>query len=373
MGSKKEEHDLLLDLQNEDTEQSVTIVGSRAASPTQTIISWAPNHAREAPRHRGFWARAGRKCFMEFVGTFVANLLSLGVITTSVLMNVAAQTHTMLDTVPAGKAMPPGAAAVPQVIPDATGEIPIPVYPGHASPAANHLYIVFPQQTLFLAIGIGFSFMVGLIVAPGCSLNPTFAVAIAMFQKSERATAVFAVLGQVGGAVVACWLNYAMGWELMRMSAPGVGGYDLGNFEKSVQNAQLYGVILPPDTLPFATCFMNTIVFVMLMVFAIVPALAGKGLHRAAKPFLVAALIVPFVMAQSPFGVQNNPGMYIGGLIFTSMAGWPSSMWTAADNYVVCVATAPFLGGILGGVVLKAWAWVIYNPDSPIGGEDEDH
>jgi len=212
-----------------------------------------------------------------------------------------------------------------------------------------------------------------LIVAPGCVLNPTFSVAVAIFQKGERMKVPFAILGQMVGAVMACWTMYAMGWELLRAYAPAADAYALVDVPKTVETAGLFGVLLPPENLTFATAFLNTVVFVTVMVFAIVPALAGKGLHAAAKPILVAAIIVPVVMAQSPFGVQNNPAMYIGGLIFASMAGWPSELWTAGDNYVVCVALAPALGAILGGFLLKAWFWWIHSQYSPIADDDAGH
>lgn len=278
--------------------------------------------------------------------------------------------------------MPPGIAAVPPVVPDFNGGIPgaalvppgMPApFPGNFAAPVNHLYISFPQSQLFIGIGIGFSFAMGMLVAPGAVLNPTFSVAVAIFDKAERKKAPFAILGQMVGAVAACWVAYAMGWELLRAFTPTANAYALGPVPKTVETAGLFGVLLPPDNLTFATAFLNTVVFVVVMIFAIVPALAGKGLHAAAKPMIVAAVIVPVVMAQGPFGVQNNPAMYVGGLIFASMAGWPSEeLWSAGDNYVVCVVLAPVVGAVLGGILLKAWVWWIYSPYSPIA-QSNDH
>lgn len=269
--------------------------------------------------------------------------------------------------------MLPGVDAVPQVVPDAHGAVPVPFFPGKAAVPVSHLYITFPQNGLFIAVGIGFSFALGMIVAPGCVLNPTFSVAVAIFDRHERVKAPFAILGQMVGAVMACWTMYAMGHDLLLAYVPGADSYALGNFPKTVGSAGLFGVLLPPDSLSFGTTFLNTVVFVMVMIFAIVPALSGKGLHAAAKPMLVAAVVVPVVMAQGPFGVQSNPAMYIGGLIFASMAGWPSELWTASHNYVVCVVFAPMVGAVMGGFLLTVWMWWIHSPHSPVALDEEGH
>merc|ERR1719460_1038027 len=97
-------------------------------------------------------------------------------------MTSHAQAHTLLDTQAQGLPIPPGNDVVPQIVPDAHGSIPIgSVFPGKGALPTYHVYISFPTDQLFVAVGIGLSFAMGLFIAPGCALNPTFTIAVAVF------------------------------------------------------------------------------------------------------------------------------------------------------------------------------------------------
>lgn len=291
----------------------------------------------------GFWVEGFRQFSLELVGSFIANLLILGVICTSA--NATSNASILQTATPSA-----GAATVPPLVPDARG-----------SNGTGTSISPPPTDQVLIAIGASLSIAMGLIVAPGATLSPSFTFTVACFMKSERPKLVFALLGQMLGGFVACWVMYALEGQIL--SDHGVHGTSL--VPKTVESAALYGVSIPKENISLASRFFSTMIFMMLMVFTIVPAVAGEGMKPTIKALLVAAIIAPFVVAQGSFGVQTNAAMYISGLIFTTMAGWPLDLWRASNYYVVCVAVAPIIGGLLGGLVLLSWTWLLNDPASP--------
>eukprot|EP01062_Namystynia_karyoxenos_P063416 TRINITY_DN56222_c0_g1_i1.p1 TRINITY_DN56222_c0_g1~~TRINITY_DN56222_c0_g1_i1.p1 ORF type:complete len:541 (+),score=143.36 TRINITY_DN56222_c0_g1_i1:94-1623(+) len=248
----------------------------------------------------------------------------------------------------------------------------------------SHNYVVFPTDQLMVIIGLALGYAMGLLFSPGTQLNPTFTVAVCVFDLFAKPptgkwkTAPAAVLGQMCGGTLAAAVVYGMGNLVLRTRTPGSDGYDLVDAPKLIQTAKIYGVMLPDDLMPTDLAFFNSTLWTVLFVLCIVPifaqeAISGDRLHPIAKPFLVALVIVPLALAQTPFGVQNNAAIYISGLCFCSMAGWNThDLWAAHNNYIWVVSVAPILGGVIGSVLLGVWLWLLYDPASPVVWRQEE-
>mmetsp|Transcript_129372 Transcript_129372/g.374648 ORF Transcript_129372/g.374648 Transcript_129372/m.374648 type:complete len:375 (+) Transcript_129372:46-1170(+) len=352
-----------------DLERDAQAPSSMAAS-TRAISS-----LRRAKRLGPRGTLALRTFLMECVGTFVANLFAIAVLFACAANVYDAQGHTLMDTA-TGPAMPPGVVAVNPVIPDPQGTIPLPTYPGHKGAiSTNHLYVVFPTDTLLVAMGIGFAYAMGLTVCPGCALNPTFTVASAIFERGPWYKAASAIVGQMVGGIAACFTMYVAGRGVFQTHGPDGNGesYVLGEFPKSATTASLFGLSLPRESLPFGATFFSSVLFTALMVMVVTPALNSPAgpISLNMQAWVVGLVITPFVLATGPLGVQSNAAMYMSALIFCTLARWPSSLWGAAHGYIVTVLFAPVLGAMLGGFAIAGWGWLLLDPQSPLTWTDE--
>jgi glycerol uptake facilitator-like aquaporin len=318
-------------------------------------------------------------CVGEFVGTFIANFLTLVVIQASSKLSTDAATKSLMGQLNPLVQVPPELAAYipghPALAPQATlGNLTGMLGGNIVQPASS---IAFPDAGLLVAVGIALSYAIALSVATHRQLNPTFTVAMALFGALKWKHAIPCIVAQMLGGLFACSVVWSCASTTHLCFPDAVtGAMVCGHIPKTLETAGLYGVSYPP-TDPFTWrpggessigneefeigwLFWNNTVYTALMVIAIIPLFAGtKKIPEVATPFVIAAVIIPFVMGTTAFGVQNNAALFIGGLIFCSIAGWPSTLWSHASCYWVVAATSPFLGAAVGVGFLKFFGWLV--------------
>jgi len=307
----------------------------------------------------------------ECVGTFIANIFCLGVIFSTAFAAKTAQGHTLLDTA-AGLALPPGAAGgVPPLVPDSAGPMDAPDIPGgKGAVPVGHLYVVFPSDGVFVAMGIAMGYGVALMTCPGNTLNPTFTVAVSVLEKAPWFKIPSAIIGQMLGGVLACATMYCLGSDIFAEGVPHGDGYQWAAMPKTVETAGMFGVPQPNEVFSQTIVVCSTVFFTAFLVLVTLPAFAGTmgDMHPLARPWIIALVIAPYVLATSSLGVQNNAALFVSGLIFCTLAGWPSSLW---NGYALIVIIGPLVGALIGVALVVLWASLMIDPKSPLAPPEE--
>jgi len=321
----------------------------------------------------------------EFVGTFIANFLVLVVIQGSAKISSDATTQSLMGQLSPLVAIPP---AIGDLIPGHPALAPQTLVGNMTGMLAGNVVqpvsqVGFPAPGLFIAVGIGLAYAVALSVCSHRQLNPTFTVAMALFGALKWQYVIPCIVAQMCGGVFACFIMWTCASTLSQCMVDTVtGAVVCGHLPKTLLTAPLYGVSFPP-TDPFTWrpdgqaslgnaefdigwLFWNNIVFTTFMIIAIIPVFAGKkSMPQYVQPLVIGLVIIPFTMGTSAFGVQNNAALFLGGLIFCTLSGWPSELWSHANNYWTVVATSPFLGAVLGVLFLKLFGWLM-SEDGPL-------
>jgi glycerol uptake facilitator-like aquaporin len=243
----------------------------------------------------------------------------------------------------------------------------------------------FPNaQMVFISLGVAAGFALGIFVAPHSELNPVFTLAIAIGGKKKWSEVPLHFFGQLTGNVVASLLFWQVSGRLQPFNTA------LSGFIKFTDYAALLGCVIPPgkdeipSTMPWLTenpyyltngqCFFNTVLFTSLMVVIVVSAILANpdDAHPAVKPLIIGLIIFVFVGAQTPFGVVLNPAMWFAGMIVAcwtapySMAHGDVPKYTAADlggahdHFYWVALFAPFVGSIVGMILLVAYSKLVY-------------
>lgn len=348
----------------------------------------APSASSPGSARARYRVRDGPMLFvLELVGTSVANFLSLVVVTGAVMSQLDAQTAALMGELNPLVQVPPAIGAVlpghpalaPQALLGNMSALGGPVVPGGNTVSAVGVK-AYPLDTLLVAVGVGLAFAVGLRIAPGCQLNPTFTVAMATFGKRKWVHVLPCILAQLLGGLAACVLLWTCRLSLTKCN-PDIytGAVVCRDLPHIYGSMSLYGVTWPPEDpftwrpghsatgaemsvvgrqeLSIVGLWWNNIVFASMMVICIVPIFSGK-VPDIAAPLLVGVVVMPFVAGQAVFGVNTNAALFMPGLVFCSFVGdWPRDMWSHANHYWVVVLVAPLIGAILGAHFLKALSW----------------
>lgn len=201
----------------------------------------------------------------------------------------------------------------------------------------------------------------GLAVAMGCyvsagvtgaHLNPAVTLSLAVHRKLPWAKVLPYSLAQIAGAFVASAVVFVTYHEAL-------GAFDGG--VRQVLGAQgtagIWATYPQPFLSTFPGGFIDQVVGTALLVGVI---LGITDTRNSAPPAglvpIIVGLLVVLIGATFGFnaGYAINPARDFGPRLFTSMAGWGTGVFTAANNWWWVPIVAPCVGGVVGGWVYDA-------------------
>jgi glycerol uptake facilitator-like aquaporin len=259
----------------------------------------------------------------------------------------------------------------------------------------------FPTPTVYLAILIGLSYSLGLLVAPESKLNPVFTVAMAMFGLSTWRIVLPSVMGQLLGVMFSNFFVYFMAkdlnfWNTQDLQTASIFGVTypspvatgLKPFPIALDpsqpqpnliiHGQVYKPAFPIDSnttmyyvmtqVSNSAAFFSTAVFAAILVLVIIPLFTAQKLNHAANSFAFGLIVACLVASTSALGVASNPALWFGGAISCLCIGYAPTgeygIFTSFDNYWWVGLVAPFVGAIMGGFFLELYGFAIFfEPD----------
>jgi glycerol uptake facilitator-like aquaporin len=252
-----------------------------------------------------------------------------------------------------------------------------------------------------LAILIGLSYSLGLLVAPESKLNPVFTVAMAMFGLSTWRIVLPSVMGQLLGVMFSNFFVYFMAkdlnfWNTQDLQTASIFGVTypspvatgLKPFPIALDpsqpqpnliiHGQVYKPAFPIDSnttmyyvmtqVSNSAAFFSTAVFAAILVLVIIPLFTAQKLNHAANSFAFGLIVACLVASTSALGVASNPALWFGGAISCLCIGYAPTgeygIFTSFDNYWWVGLVAPFVGAIMGGFFLELYGFAIFfEPD----------
>jgi len=291
-----------------------------------------------------------RHFFQELVGSFVAQVLTSGVIWSVV--------KTTFDALTGPTAVDP-----PET----------PFDPDNIQLIRLFQYGSGMFNQLVQAFGVSLAFAMGIGVAQHGQLNPSFTLSMALLGAKKWRHVIPSILGQLTGYFLGCAMFYSLigpyipHWDLFV-----VGGAPLKDatlkfatmFTGSQGPGAIMGGLGAPNefTMDNASCFWSTTYLTSLMILIIIPIFASpEKMHRSIEPLVIGAVIFSFVLGSQALGATLNPAQYLAGSFFCWICGWPNEIWTHDNYYIWTALLGPILGAIIGCVCMKVYFIVIFH------------
>ena len=202
---------------------------------------------------------------------------------------------------------------------------------------------------LAINIGWGLAVMLGVYVAgsvSGAHLNPAVTIALAVLRGFPWAKVAPYVFAQVAGAFAASvvvFLTYREAFDAFDMGMRQVTGPQA--------TAGIFATY-PQPFLSIAGGFVDQVVGTALLMLSV---LAVTDTRNAATPAWLTPVIVGGIVVAIgvAFGFNSgyaiNPARDLGPRLFTAVAGWGGSVFTAANGWWWVPVVAPCLGAVAGG------------------------
>jgi MIP family channel proteins len=204
----------------------------------------------------------------------------------------------------------------------------------------------------FLAINIGWGLavMLGVYVAgavSGAHLNPAVTIALAVVRGFPWAKVAPYIVAQMAGAVVASAVVYLTYREAFDAFDAGV---------RQIAGARGTAGIFATYPQPFLSTlggFVDQVVGTALLMLSI---LAVTDSRNAATPSWLTPVIVGGIVTAIGVsfgfnaGYAINPARDLGPRLFTSVGGWGSGVFTAADGWWWVPVVAPCVGAVVGAL-----------------------
>jgi glycerol uptake facilitator-like aquaporin len=214
----------------------------------------------------------------------------------------------------------------------------------------------FPIPLIFISVGVGLSYSVGLMVAPESQLNPAFTLAMCLGGVKPLNLLLPSVVGQLIGTVLGGLTVFASAHQLYgkdRTQFP---------FHTDMNYVQLFGFNPPVEGINNAMVLWNSMMFTALIICVIIPAVLKNPDNM---PAVVGVVVTAFSGAQHALGVSNNPAMTFGGAIVCTIVGFPpDQIWGTHDGFLWAAFVGPLLGVILGVSIFRLYAYLVWEPPS---------
>lgn len=209
--------------------------------------------------------------------------------------------------------------------------------------------------TLSINIGWGLAVAMGCYVSAGVTgahLNPAVTLSLAVHRKLPWAKVLPYSLAQIAGAFVASAVVFVTYHEAL-------GAFDGGVRQVlgTQGTAGIWATYPQPFLSTFPGGFIDQVVGTALLVGVI---LGITDTRNSAPPAgltpIIVGLLIVLIGATFGFnaGYAINPARDFGPRLFTSMAGWGTDVFTAANNWSWVPIVAPCVGGVIGGWVYDA-------------------
>jgi len=204
---------------------------------------------------------------------------------------------------------------------------------------------------LSINLGFGLAVMLGVYVAAGISgahLNPAITLSLAVHRRFPWGKVAPYALAQTSGAFFAA----AVVWFTYREA---LSAFDGGT--RLVEGAKATAGIFATYPQPYLTLLGGLVDQIVGTILLMVGVLAVTDQRNAAPPaWLVAPLVGGLVVAIGMgfgfnAGYAINPARDFGPRLFTSLAGWGSSVFTAKNSYWWIPIIGPSLGATLGVIL----------------------
>jgi len=233
-------------------------------------------------------------------------------------------------------------------------------------------------STLYISFSTGLIYAVTFQVAPGCTLNPLFSLLLLVGGVRSAALSAMCISGQFVGMLAAHALTFA----LLRTPLMSIAELSQSGDYRTLDNAQIFGVMLPPEWFPNHEYFVFTMLGSALLVIIMFPnfAIRYKGeppLHPAMERLIVAIgiMLVTGVLFQTGLGGPPNPFAALPAAVVLSAAGWPQELWTGHGHCIWVSVFAPVVGFVLGLIVNSLYLLMMLDeaprdpPAAPKAGE----
>jgi MIP family channel proteins len=203
-------------------------------------------------------------------------------------------------------------------------------------------------STLSINIAWGLAVMLGIYASAGVSgahLNPAVTVALAVHRSFPWSKVLPYTIAQVAGAFVGAAIVFVTYREAL-------GAFDGGSrlVEGATGTAGIFATY-PQPFLSIAGGFVDQVVGTMLLMTGIMAVTDQKNVAPPAwlTGPLVGLLVVAIGMAFGfNAGYAINPARDFGPRLFTFVAGWGPTVFTAAGGWWWVPIVAPIVGAILG-------------------------
>ncbi len=223
-------------------------------------------------------------------------------------------------------------------------------------------------QYLSINLGWGLAVVLGIYTSAGVSgahLNPAVTLALAVHRGFAWSKVVPYVVAQMAGAVVASALIYGVYYEALEAfdggyrAVPGVG-------QDAKATAGIWATY-PQKYLSTWGGLFDQVVGTAMLVLCVFALGDSKNQPPSANlaPLFVGLTVVAIGMTLGyNCGYAINPARDLGPRLFTAMAGWGPTVFSAGNNWWWVPVVGPCIGGVLGGLIYDGFVGKLH-PSEP--------